>query len=540
MITRLRARFDLACKHVLTIHNADADLIKFDPNKYQKHIYKLLAAGIRAFQIHKSRQLGNSTGIAAYLFTLTMFTPRHKCLVVANTFENSHGLWEIYDRFVTNMPEWLRDYMGVESIHMQIRFAHGGYIKFFTAGSDAPRGKTFQSAHFSEVAFWTDPDRTYSGAMGALSGSDSLIFLESTANGPNVWQEEWDSNPRYEKVFFTWVDDKTLDVPENQRVRVDAMPTPKHLLDVAQAHIVTPGQMRWAKERYWGRCRGNKLLFRQEFPTTPEEAFITSGDRVFNMYFRGLNNVQDGLKVYEPPKDYTPYILGADPAGGGENGDYSAIVVLDVSDPTRPRIVCTYYDKIRPLRFAKVIHDIATKYKALVVVERNNYGLPVLEWLNEKRDVEYSLFLEATVGKLGNTIKTNMGFWTGAKSRSMLYASVIEMIATGRVEVIDQRMQQEINHLIWKGGRPEHDTGYHDDMLVSLGLALMGLSQARHDIKRDAAFAVKPQGLDAIVKWNSATGMRVADNANNFVVDHDPYTGYEDDDDFTSDNELWM
>ena len=538
MVARLKGDFSLVCKHVLKIHTADADLVRFDPNQYQRYIYRCLAAGIRSLQIHKSRQLGNSTGIAGYLFPLTMFTPRHQCLVVANTFENSHGLWEIYDRFVTNMPKWLKDYMGVESIHMQIRFAHGGCIKFFTAGSDAPRGKTFQSAHFSEVAFWTDPDRTYSGAMGALSGSNPLIFLESTANGPNVWQQEWDLNPRYEKVFFTWVADKSLDVPERERTRTEAMPTPDHIRDLAAQHSLTDGQVRWAKDRYWGRCRGNRLLFRQEFPSTPEEAFITSGDRVFDMYFKLSSEVPEGTIVYEPPKQYTPYILGADPAGGGESGDYSAMCVLDVTDPSRPKMVMSYYDRASPLVFARMIRTVALKYKCLTVVERNNYGLPVLEWLNENSKGELNLYLETTVGKTGNKVKESLGFWTGEKSRSLLYATVIDFISSGRFVVNDLRMQHEINHLIWKGGRPTHDTGYHDDMLVCFGLALMGMQQSGNDHRQNLIFKAKPRGLDQIVQWQSATGKKVADHDGDFEGGEDDYLDWDEDADTLGDSVL--
>ncbi len=74
-------------------------------------------------------------------------------------------------------------------------------------------------------------------------------------------------------------------------------------------------------------------------------------------------------------------------------------------------------------------------------------------------------------------------------------------------------MKSEINTLIWKGGKAIHSDGNHDDMLVAFGLALMGLSQSGTDYKQERIFAERPKTLDAIVKWNSQTGLKYQDNS---------------------------
>jgi hypothetical protein len=518
IVAALMASFALFCCKIAKIYDADSNILAFNPNRYQRKLYGYIKNGYRKFQIHKSRQLGNSTAIAIYLFFVCMFTPRYRVLVMANTHENTKGLWEIYDRLVKHMPDWLRDYFGVESVDKLVRFKHGGYIKFFTAGStEVTRGRTFQAAHFSEVAFWPDVDRAFAAAMGALSGSDPLIFLESTANGDNVWKEEWENNPAYEKLFFSWAKDTQLDVPEHDRARVDALETPKHILEISEAQGLLDGQVRWAKEKYWGRCRGNRLIFRQEYPTTAAEAFIASGDRVFEMYFQNVK-WDEGEAIYEQPIDHVPYILGADPSGGGANGDYSPIVVIRADDLVRPKIVFTSYQKLTPLAFARQIHKVATKYRALVVVERNNYGLTVLEQLLQYNSEKYQLYTNRTIGKVGKTLKPNeVGFWSGEKSRAQLFAKLIDMLASGRIIPVDPRLQQEINTLVWKGGRPEHDDNAHDDMLVALGLALQGCADVGHDWKQDAIFSKKPRTLREVMQFRSATGLTMEEADGKFT-----------------------
>ena len=513
-VQKLISSFALFCAVILRIYDADSNLVAFAPNKYQVALYRLVAMGIRSFQIHKSRQLGYSTAVACYLFFLALFTPRYRVLVVANTYKNTRGLWEIYDRFVTHMPQWIKTYLDVESVEGLIRFGHGGYIRFYTAGSDAARGQNYQAGHFSEVAFWPDPDRTYAACMGSLSGSDPLLFLESTANGMNVWHDEWANNPIHEKVFSTWVDDRSLDVPVKEREHYDRMAIPTHVAEIHKVRNLSDGQLRWARKKYYGHCRGNRLMFRQEFPTTAKEAFVASGDRVFEQYFA---NVQwaEGEIYYEEPIDYTPYIVGADPAGGGVDGDFSAMCVLNVSNPTAPTIAYTYYRHTAPIAFARDIVRIARAYSALAVVERNNHGTAALEYMADHQK-GYSLYRQERYSEAGIIITDKYGFYTTESSRGILWGEIIDVLGRGRTPIIDPRLQVEMNKCIWKGGKPQADEGAHDDMLTAYGMALMGLGQVGRDFVQEKVFAKLPVGLDAVVRWQSATGLRVADHQHKF------------------------
>ena len=515
LIPALMASFALFSQQILKIYDADSRLVAFTPNKFQNELYRQLRNLHRVFQIHKSRQLGNSTAIAAYLFFLACFTPRYRVVVVANQFKNAEGLWKIYSRFVEHMPEWLREYLGVTAPHMHIRFAHGGFIDFYTSDSDGVRSQTYQAAHLSEVAHWPDPDRTFAAVMGALSGTDPLIFQESTAKGLNIWHDLWSTPSSTKKLFFSWVMDEDLEGPPIPL----GVKLPSHIADLARTWSLLPNQIRWAYKKYSVDCHNSVLLFRQEFPATADEAFVASGDRVLTTYFTHIDPWQEGPVDWVPghPKQYVPYIIGADVAHGSVNGDYSAICVTDNTDPNRPVIVHTNYIKVPPLQFAKILHTTGNRFGGLVIPERNENGVSVIEWLTQQNDARYTLFHEVTLGTNGVELKKVLGWNTNQQSRSMLFNAVIDAVDSGRVAIPDPRLQEELQFLIWKGGRPDHDSSHHTDMTVAFGLCLNGNTQAGSGVRQTAIFDKSPRTLAQIVQWNSTTGMRYSENADKFV-----------------------
>ena len=518
IIRRLQRRFIEFCA-LLTIYDEDSRAITYAPNAHQRRLVCELRDGRRKFMLHKSRQRGNTTGIAAYLFFCALFTPRFRVAVVAQTHPAVMGIAEIYKRFVRHMPKWLREFYGVETIDQEVRFKHGGYIRFYTAGTDSVRGQNYQALHLSEVAFWENPDRTFSAIMSAAASPNVLLFLESTANGQNHWYRAWRELPGFTRLFFTWVKDTGLDAPVAEREEYDALPTPKHVEDLREAHGLTAGQVRWAKMKYFVDAQGSIQVFRQEQPTTAEEAFILSGDRVFSLSY--LDVVwQPGAIVFAPPEDFVSYVLGADPAGGStsQSSDYSAIKVLDVRVPSAPREAFSYYGKLPTMEFARMIHLVSTRYRTVSVVERNSIGTPIIEEVDRlnKKSV-YELYSQESRATKGKKVTERLGFWTGENSRQMLFAALVDFIDNRRLTIVDPRLKQEINTCVWKAGKQQADDGCHDDMLMATGLALMGIGQMDSSHKNKRVFAREPRALFEILAWEGQTGIKVRDNVEHFL-----------------------
>lgn len=88
-----------------------------------------------------------------------------------------------------------------------------------------------------------------------------------------------------------------------------------------------------------------------------------------------------GLDIYFAPKPGVRYVCGADPAEGNPNSDDSALTVIDLE---RGEEVALLAGKFEPAVFASYIAQVSTYYNnAAVLVERNNHGHSVIQWLEE-------------------------------------------------------------------------------------------------------------------------------------------------------------
>lgn len=112
------------------------------------------------------------------------------------------------------------------------------------------------------------------------------------------------------------------------------------------------------KRRYYEqRLSLGKKCF-QEYPCTPEEAFLNTGDPFFDLdmvkqYARlpfSIDSEFPELRIYKAP-NYRYCMYGVDTAAGGADGDYSSIRVRDQD----LSLLASYYGRIEPDELCKVI-----------------------------------------------------------------------------------------------------------------------------------------------------------------------------------------
>jgi hypothetical protein len=289
----------------------------------------------------------------------------------------------------------------------------------------------------------------------------TAVFLESTARGENYTKKMWD-NPKngYEKIFVSYCADDAYrndldwnlkyfqlseledseygdEVKERQKILRELVkwyPEDEfkqclkdgNLSDFPQAdEMEKPNYQVWLHhESYcrlsWRRvmideeCEGDKDKFRQEYPTTVEDAFGVSSKSVFgaiklleskehlrNLGLRTyrfsyrhpvdvkLSSVRDvlfpfskgSLRIYEPPQQGQIYVCGADCSHGNPDSDDSAFMLLRLATELNKLVeVASFNDKIEATEFAGLLYIICNWYNhALLGVERNNVGIAVVE-----------------------------------------------------------------------------------------------------------------------------------------------------------------
>ena len=486
--------FDYFCRY-LRIVDKRGRLIPFDPNAAQRRFQRDIEKNPWTYVL-KARQMGFTTFIAARNLWRALFRPNFAVMVLAHRTDSAQAIFEIYKRFYENLPEFLTFPTDKSNVR-ELKFFHGGLIRVATANSQGPRGTTFQALHCSEFAFWGNIDDTVAAAFQTC-GPDAEIVLETTANGLNDAHKMWVYANGFQKVFYPWTEDEGY-VKEGKTGRV--FPA---LNSASEKFGISRPQLCWAQHTLQTKCMGNWHTFMQEYPFDAEMAFVTSGERFFDIIFPH-SQAHTGLKTYVDRQPYKVYSMGVDTASGAPSGDYSAFCIIDVTDKEHPMVVCTFYDRMPPHEFGELICEQSKKYDALVVPESNGYGLSIIEYLVGR---EYAYIYRRTqYDKLGGRWVEKMGFQTTGSTRPMMLARLHEFVSKNKLPINDERMKTEINSFVYdEKGKPVASAGKHDDMIFAHGLALMGMDQIEY--VRDDVQRRKPTTMEEVLRYEMATGKK--------------------------------
>lgn len=320
--------------------------------------------------ILKARQMGFSTMVQGIMFTMAFLRDRMQGLVVAHRNDSSEHLLSINR---TYWDTWYARQAYTERYAATNKLAWeetGSLLTITTASSlGAARGKTIQFLHGSEVAFWKDPDTLMTGLNQSVPRKPlTFQFLESTANGVGNWfHRTWKAavagDVEYRPLFYPWwlhpeyrgseigraadLSRPLVFFDDDERLLFRFLKK-KRLSDV-EAH----DRLIWRRVILATECMGDLSKLHQEYPSTPEEAFVATGRNVFpvnqlracyepmipdrgELVDRGgrvrfVKNDNGPLAVYRYPSGNTrsgAYLVGGDPAWS-TGGDYSCGQVLD-------------------------------------------------------------------------------------------------------------------------------------------------------------------------------------------------------------------
>ena len=343
----------------------------------------------------KARQLGLTTWTAARFFLRTITRPGTLTLQVAHTQQAAEEIFRIAHRFYSWLPDWLRNgaLMTSQLNVRQIVFPElDSEYRVVTAGDrNAGRGLTVQNLHCSELARWPgDAAETLAGLRAALAPGAEVI-LESTPDGVGgCFHDEWQNADKTGMVrhFFPWWME-----PRYVGLAVDPATLSEEEQALALRVPLTLEQIGFRRQ-----IRANfQGLARQEYAEDAESCFLASGDSYFDIAaidarFKQVHGPVDRehngeLEVWLSAQRGKHYLLAVDPAGGGSEGDYSAIEVIDFATG----IQCAEFaGHVGGLELARYIAELAHRYNdAWVVVERNNIGSGVLAYLESSCNYEH-------------------------------------------------------------------------------------------------------------------------------------------------------
>ena len=416
----------------------------------------------------KARQMGISTWIAGRFFLKTITRPGTLTVEVAHNLEAAEQIFRIVHRFYDMLPEGLRN--GVlrtsKANTRQLLFPEldSEYRVESAADQNAGRGMTIQNLHCSEVARWNiDAAETMAGLSAALVPNGELV-VESTPNGAsgyfyNQWQHAEEAGMI--RHFFPWWMENAYTghpVQESEWTAEERRLAAKNLLG--------PAQIGFRRHLY----ANFRKMVAQEYAESADACFLASGDCVFDLdcIAKRAGEVHEppqtrcngALWIWYPPQPGRIYLLGVDPAGGGTDGDYAAIQVIE----QRTGLQCAELrGHFSPRELAKHCAQLACEYnQALLVVERNNHGMAVLAFLNTIERYPAIYEERGQAGRLTTAItRPAMIALLG-----VTLASTPEMFSSSRLLAECRTFVRQSN------GRTGAAAGAHDDCLMAMAIAL--------------------------------------------------------------------
>lgn len=491
---KLRDDFAFYAPRALKIRTKDGEIVPFRLNDGQKILLETInkqmeAEGRVRIIILKARQLGLSTMVGGWLYHRVSHFPAQKAAVVTHHADSTKALFDLTRRFYDNTPEALKPSTKYSS-RRELKFdkLDSGYMVATAGGDGIARGETLTLAHISELAFWpkSTAKDNLNGLLQAIPNTKgSAVFIESTANGVSgefyeMWKGAVEGTNGFVPVFLPWFLDASYvePVPEG----FERTPDEERLAD---DHGLSDEQLMWRRRKV---AQNGLDLFKQEYPSTPEEAFLTTGRPVFNpeqlsrLYDKAprtaptLGLIGDTfqedrrgeLKQFIPHDPSETYYIGADVAMGVRGGDYSVAQVLD----SEKRQVAVWRGHVHPDYFANVLQSLGFLYNtAKIAVESNNHGILTCTRLG--KDMAYpNFFTETVYDKLDDKDTVNLGFRTTTKTKPLIIDQLRASLRDNELLLHDRTTIQELmTYIVNDNGVMEAEQGCHDDCVTSLAIA---------------------------------------------------------------------
>jgi hypothetical protein len=491
---KLYESFDFYAEHALKIRTKDGEVVNFKLNQAQRQLLDIVEGQMRTENkvrvvILKARQMGLSTAVGGYMYWWTSQRRAQKAMVVTHHADSTKALFDMTRRFYDNTPEALKPQTRYSS-RKELSFAKldSGYAVATAGGDSVGRGETITVAHLSELAFW--PKNTakdiLNGVLQAIPNRpNTCVFVESTANGVSgafydLWKGAVEGTNGYLPVFLPWFiqDEYREPVPEG----FERTPEEERL---AELHGLDDEQLMYRRRKV---AQNGIDLFKQEYPSTPEEAFLTTGRPVFNpdqlsemaqvaprsattMGLVGEHIVEDRrgeLKVFKKVAPGESYYIGADVAMGVRGGDFSVAQILD----SKKEQVGVWRGHVHPDYFATVLNALGFFYNtAKIVVESNNHGILTCTRLG--KDMAYPDFYTQTVyDKLDDKETITLGFTTNTKTKPLVIDQLRASLREREMKLNDRTTIEELmTFIVTETGNMEAEQGCHDDCVMALALA---------------------------------------------------------------------
>ena len=394
------------------------------------------------------RQTGKSTTVISYLLHYVVFNDSVNVGILANKAATARELLGRLQTAYENLPKWMQQ--GILSWNRgSLELENGSKILAASTSASAVRGMSFNILFLDEFAFVPNhiADSFFASVYPTItSGQNTKVIIVSTPHGMNHFYRMWH---------------------DAEKGKNEYVPTDVHWSQV-------PGRDEIWKEQTIANTSEQqfKIEFECEFLGSVDTLIAPS--KLKSLVYDAPLTQNAGLDVFEQSKENHDYITTVDVARGVGN-DYSAFVVVDITEFPH-RIVAKYRDnQIKPMLFPNIIWEVAKNYNnAFILCEVNDIGDQVASILHY--DLEYENLLMASMrGRAGQIVgqgfsgkKTQLGVKMSKTVKKVGALNLKTMIESDKLLFKDYDILSELTTFISKSNSFEAEEGCNDDLAMCL------------------------------------------------------------------------
>lgn len=520
-----RAQFFRRFIESLSIRPKDApNVVPFRFNEAQELVWNSIIAPaldarkpIRLIAL-KPRQMGFSTLIQGLIAARFIWDNYVAAKVIAHEGDSTEHIWGIAERMVMLSPFGPM----VEKHGTTMELGTSKY-SIATAGSPhAARSMTLTIEHLSEVSLWQFPEAWIAALQCVPFKGESWLFVESTANGKvgrgelfyDEWQRAKKGKNTFTPIFIPWfsLKENTL---QNYQFASEIQPGAGTLalegLDAEEVELkkqfsLTAGQLAWRRFMVENYCRGSVDNFHQEYPGTPDEAFVQSGLPLFRSVdlIPLRRDIKDGKKfridpdgrftsdpsgyveIWKAPEEGHKYLIGADTSMGFEDDKHSrsAAEILDMEtleqvgeyDCASPTYVMARHLAVMGKRYNNAF--LAPE----ITASGGGGGRELLAYLLKDHNY-YHIYRNKQIDTIKQDGGHKWGWETTAKTRSRMIARIVEVVKKKLCIIHSESLLTQLQSFGESSERRYEALAGKDDLLFAFGIACAVWGEEKYHVQ---------------------------------------------------------
>jgi hypothetical protein len=455
----------------------------------------------------KYRQAGVSTVTSAWASKRLVFAKKskpEKILIIANKLDTAVEMANKVRAFVEQWPNWLGvGFSPEKNAARHFKLTNGCEVKAVATSKDALRGYTPTILIFDEAAYIDADEDFWSACMASLSTGGKVIVI-STPNGFDpiyysiysqavkgmndfrITEMYWFRDPRYSKdLKLVKVEDIIHYMLNRGDYRDEDIVLDYSEIKVADRdfeEIKQKIEKGYKPYSSWFEAMSKKLKFdKRKISQELECNFLGSGDNVIppetmkkikeNFIKEPENKFMGGaLWQWKEPIAGHKYIMGID-VSRGDSEDFTTFTIIDFDDREQ---VLEYIGKVPPDIVAEIAFKWATMYNAFIVTDiTGGMGVATSRKLQELgyKNLYVDGINPADKWKWDPKQNDKIPGINFNSKRVLIIQAFEEALRFGFI-IRSQRLFNELNTFVYVNGRPDHQKGQHDDLIMAMAMAI--------------------------------------------------------------------